>query len=116
MPALKALGLADWLDRAAAIKPRTEAFIDGRFVPAASGRTFTDIAPRDGRPIAEVAEGDATDVDRSVTAARTAFDDRRLSDQSPKDRKRVLLPLSELIRRDREHLALLESLDVGQPI
>jgi acyl-CoA reductase-like NAD-dependent aldehyde dehydrogenase len=116
MTDLKSLGLADWLDRAAAIKPRTEAFIDGRFVPAASGRTFTDIAPRDGRPIAEVAEGDATDVDRAVTAARTAFDDRRWSDQSPKDRKRVLLRLSELIRRDREHLALLESLDVGKPI
>jgi acyl-CoA reductase-like NAD-dependent aldehyde dehydrogenase len=116
MTDLKSLGLTDWLDRAAAIKPRTEAFIDGRFVPAASGRTFTDIAPRDGRPIAEVAEGDATDVDRAVTAARTAFDDRRWSDQSPKDRKRVLLRLSELIRRDREHLALLESLDVGKPI
>jgi acyl-CoA reductase-like NAD-dependent aldehyde dehydrogenase len=116
MTDLKSLGLTDWLYRAAAIKPRTEAFIDGRFVPAASGRTFTDIAPRDGRPIAEVAEGDATDVDRAVTAARTAFDDRRWSDQSPKDRKRVLLRLSELIRRDREQLALLESLDVGKPI
>jgi acyl-CoA reductase-like NAD-dependent aldehyde dehydrogenase len=116
MTDLKSLGLADWLDRAAAIKPRTEAFIDGRFVPAASGKTFTDIAPRDGRPIAEVAEGDATDVDRAVIAARTAFDDRRWSDQSPKDRKRVLLRLSELIRRDREQLALLESLDVGKPI
>jgi acyl-CoA reductase-like NAD-dependent aldehyde dehydrogenase len=116
MTDLKSLGLADWLDRAAAIKPRTEAFIDGRFVPAASGKTFTDIAPRDGRPIAEVAEGDATDVDRAVMAARTAFDDRRWSDQSPKDRKRVLLRLSELIRRDREQLALLESLDVGKPI
>ena len=86
MTDLMSLGLADWLDRAAAIKPRTEAFIDGRFVPAASGRTFTDVAPRDGRPIAEVAEGDATDVDRAVTAARIAFEDRRWSDQSPKDR------------------------------
>ena len=116
MTDLKSLGLEDWLGRAAALQPRTEAFIDGRFVPAASGRTFTDIAPRDGRPIAEVAEGDATDVDRAVTAARAAFDDRRWSDQSPKDRKRVLLRLAELIRRDREQLALLESLDVGKPI
>jgi acyl-CoA reductase-like NAD-dependent aldehyde dehydrogenase len=116
MTDLKSLGLTDWLDRAAAIKPRTEAFIDGQFVPAASGRTFTDISPRDGQPIAGVSEGDATDVDRAVTAARTAFDDRRWSDQSPKDRKRVLLRLAELIRRDREQLALLESLDVGKPI
>jgi acyl-CoA reductase-like NAD-dependent aldehyde dehydrogenase len=113
---LKSLGLDDWLGRAAALRPRTEAFIDGRFVPAAAGRTFTDIAPRDGRPIAEIAEGDATDVDRAVMAARAAFDDRRWADQSPKDRKRVLLRLAELIRRDREQLALLESLDVGKPI
>jgi hypothetical protein len=34
---------ADWLARAAAIEPRTELFIDGRFVPAASGRTFDDV-------------------------------------------------------------------------
>ena len=116
MTDLKSLGLEDWLSRAAAIRPRSEAFIDGQFVPSASGRTFSDIAPRDGQPIAEVAESDATDVDRAVAAARKAFDDRRWADQSPKDRKRVLLRLAEGIRADREHLALLESLDVGKPI
>jgi 4-guanidinobutyraldehyde dehydrogenase/NAD-dependent aldehyde dehydrogenase len=113
---LKAMTVDDWLSRAAAVTPRSEAFIDGRFVPAASGRTFTDIAPRDGRPIAEVAESDATDVDRAVSAGRAAFEDRRWADQSPKDRKRVLLRLAERIRADREQLALLESLDVGKPI
>ena len=116
MTDLKSLGLDDWLARAAAVEPRTEAFIDGRFVSAASGRTFTDIGPRDGRPIAEVAEAGAEDVDRAVAAARESFDDRRWSDQSPKDRKRVLLRFAEKIRGDREHLALLESLDVGKPI
>jgi acyl-CoA reductase-like NAD-dependent aldehyde dehydrogenase len=116
MTDLKRLGLDDWLARATELQPQTDAFIDGRFVPAASGRTFTDIGPRDGRPIAEVAEADATDVDRAVTAARASFEDRRWSDQSPKNRKRVLLRLAELIRADRERLALLESLDVGKPI
>ena len=61
--------LEDWLTRAAAIEPRTELFIDGRFVPAASGRTAADIAGRDGSTIAGVAEGDAEDVDRAVAAA-----------------------------------------------
>jgi acyl-CoA reductase-like NAD-dependent aldehyde dehydrogenase len=116
MTDLKRLGVDDWLARAAALQPRTDAFIDGRFVAAASGRTFTDIGPRDGRPIGEVAEADATDVDLAVTAARAAFEDRRWADQSPKNRKRVLLRLAELIRSDREQLALLESLDVGKPI
>ena len=96
--------------------PRTELFIDGGFVPAASGRTFDDIAGRDGSLIARVAEGGAEDVDRAVAAARRSFDDRRWSDQPPAARKRVLLRLAELVREHLDELALLESLDVGKPI
>jgi acyl-CoA reductase-like NAD-dependent aldehyde dehydrogenase len=107
---------AEWIARASVVAPRTEAFIDGQFVPAASGRTFADIAGRDGSTIADVAEGDTEDVDRAVSAARRAFDDRRWSDRSPIDRKRVLLRLAERIREQRDELALLESLDVGKPI
>jgi acyl-CoA reductase-like NAD-dependent aldehyde dehydrogenase len=107
---------ADWLARAAAVTPRNEAFIDGRFVPAASGRTFADIAGRDGRPITEVALGGIEDIDLAVAAARRSFDDRRWADQSPTSRKRVLLKLAELLRANRDELALLESLDVGKPI
>jgi 4-guanidinobutyraldehyde dehydrogenase/NAD-dependent aldehyde dehydrogenase len=108
--------VADWLARASAIEPRNEAFIDGRFVPAASGRTFADVAGRDGRTIAEVAEGDVEDIDRAVAAARRAFDDQRWADASPAKRKVILLKLAEAIRANREELALLESLDVGKPI
>ncbi len=108
--------LDEWLARAAAVTPRTEPFIDGRFVPAASGRTFDDIAGRDGSTIARVAEGGAEDVDRAVAAARRSFDDRRWADRSPADRKRILLAVAERIRGARDELALLESLDVGKPI
>ena len=108
--------LEEWLARAAAVTPRTELFVDGRFVPAASGRTFEDIAGRDGSRIASVAEGDVEDVDRAVTAARRSFDDRRWADRPPMERKKVLLRLAEAIRDDLEELALLESLDVGKPI
>ena len=107
---------ADWIARAAAIAPRTEAFIDGRFVPAASGRTYDDVTGRDGSVIARVAEGGTEDVDLAVAAARRAFDDRRWADQSPAGRKRVLLRFAELIRSNLEELALLKSLDVGKPI
>ena len=86
-------------------------------MPAASGRTFTDIGPRDGQPHRRGRRRRiATDVDRAVAAARAAFEDRRWADQSPKNRKRVLLRFAELIRADREQLALIESLDVGKPI
>ncbi len=87
-----------------------------RSVPAASGRTFDDIAGRDGSRIATVAEGGVEDVDRAVAAARRSFDDRRWSDQPPAARKRVLLRLAELVREHLDELALLESLDVGKPI
>jgi acyl-CoA reductase-like NAD-dependent aldehyde dehydrogenase len=107
---------ADWIARAEAVDPRTDLFIDGRFEPAASGRTFADIAGRDGREIAQVAQGGVEDIDRAVAAARRAVDDRRWADASPGKRKAILLRLAELIRADRDELALLESLDVGKPI
>ena len=106
----------EWIARARAIEPRTEAFIDGRFVPAVSGETFADVAGRDGSTIAQVASGGSEDVDRAVRAARASFDDRRWADRAPADRKKVLLRFAERIREQREELALLESLDVGKPI
>ena len=107
---------ADWLERAALVSPRNELFIDGAYVPAASGRTFEDTTGRDGSVITRVAEGGAEDVDRAVKAARCSFDDARWAGQSPANRKRVLLRFAELIRSNLDELALLESLDVGKPI
>ncbi len=112
----KAATTADWLERAALVAPRNELFIDGAYVPAASGRTFEDTTGRDGSVITRVAEGGAEDVDRAVKAARRSFDDARWAGQSPANRKRVLLRFAELIRSNRDELALLESLDVGKPL
>lgn len=105
-----------WLEQAQSIEPRTQAFIDGEFVDSISGKTYPAVTPRDGTVIAEVAEGDAADVDRAVAAARLAFDDGRWANQSPARRKAVLLRLVELIRSHREELALLETIDMGKPI
>ena len=106
----------DWRDRADALTLRTRAFIDGRFVDAASGATFASISPIDGRRLAEVAACDAEDVDRAVAAARRAFEDRRWAGQPPAERKRVLRAFAERIRAARDELALIETLDMGKPI
>ena len=113
---LGGLGPADWIERARALRPDSDAIIDGARVPAASGRRSADHTGRDGARIAEVAECDEEDVHRAVRAARTAFDDGRWSDLAPVDRKRLLLRFAELIATDLEYLALVESLDCGKPI
>ena len=52
----------DWRARAAALAINGQAFIDGRYVAAASGETFDDVTPIDGRVIARVASTDQADV------------------------------------------------------
>jgi gamma-glutamyl-gamma-aminobutyraldehyde dehydrogenase/4-guanidinobutyraldehyde dehydrogenase/NAD-dependent aldehyde dehydrogenase len=95
---------------------RTEAFIDGRFVPAADGRTFQSVSPRDGSVLGEVARCSGEDVDRAVRAGRRAFEDGGWALADPGQRKRTLLRLAELIDEHAEELAQLESADVGHPI
>src|SRR5262245_14889571 len=48
------------------LKPETRHFIDGKFVSSKKGRTFQTINPATGDVIAEVARGDASDVDAAV--------------------------------------------------
>ncbi len=95
---------------------RTQAFIDGRFVDALSGRTFTTENPATGRPIAEVAECDAADVDRAVSAARRQADGGAWSTMAPGDRKRLLIRFADLIDAHVDELARIESLDTGKPL
>ena len=49
-------------------------YIDGKWVDAESGKTFTTPNPSTGEPLAEVAEGDKADIDKAVAAARRAFE------------------------------------------
>ncbi len=106
----------DWHERAAALAPRTEAFIDGRYVAAGSGATFDCINPANGRLIARVASCEAADVDLAVASARRAFEAGHWSRRAPAARKKVLLRFAELIRKHREELALTETIDMGKPI
>jgi acyl-CoA reductase-like NAD-dependent aldehyde dehydrogenase len=108
--------LRDWQDQAERLAPPTRAWIGGDRADAASGETFKDISPGDGRGIANVASCDAEDVDRAVRSAREAFDRGVWSRMAPARRKKRLLRLAELMRGRLEELALLETLDVGKPI
>ncbi len=107
---------AAWLARAADLKPEGRAFIDGAYVPALSGKTFSKISPIDGLAIAEVADCAAADIDRAVAAARRSFESGVWRDADPQTKKKVLLRFAELIREHNDDIALLETLDVGKPI
>src|SRR5215467_14162730 len=89
--------------------------IDGKQVPAVSGKTFAVYNPATGGVIANVPEADKKDVDIAVAAARRAFDDGRWAKVSPSERGRMLWRLADLIERDLEELAELESIDNGKP-
>ena len=106
----------DWKTRAAALSFKGQAFIDGRFTEAASGRTFDSINPATGNVLTQVSECDGTDIDRAVAAGRRAFEDGRWSRKTPGERKEVMLKLAELIRANLEEMALLDSLDMGKLI
>ncbi|HET9346126.1 MAG TPA: aldehyde dehydrogenase family protein, partial [Candidatus Limnocylindrales bacterium] len=95
---------------------RTKAFIDGAFRDAASGETFVTENPATGQPLAQIAAGDAADIDTAVRAARRAFDDGRWSRLAPAERKRTLLRFADLLEANLEELALLDSLEAGKPI
>ena len=56
---------------------QTKLLIDGQWRDSVSGKTFATINPATEEVIAEVAEGDAADIDLAVKAARRAFDDHR---------------------------------------
>jgi acyl-CoA reductase-like NAD-dependent aldehyde dehydrogenase len=98
------------------LQPRTQAFIEGRFIDAVDGKTFADESPVDGQTLAHVAACGTTDVDTAVASARRAFEDGRWRDLAPKERKRVLLRFADLLEAHADELALLETLDVGKPI
>ena len=95
---------------------RTEAFIDGRFVPAAGGQTFATVSPRDGSEIAQVARGGPEDIDRAVAAGRRAFERGDWAYADPAQRGRVLVRLAELMTEHLDELGRLESTDTGHPI
>ena len=86
-----------WHERAQAARFPTQAFIGGRYVDAASGETFDSINPATGKLLAQVAAGDAADVDRAVAAARDAFRKGSWAGLPPAKRKRVLQKFAELI-------------------
>ena len=106
----------DWKSRIGGISYRNQAFIGGKFAPSLTGKTFDCINPATGQVLTKVAACEQADVDAAVKAARAAFDKGTWANMPPAQRKRIMLKLAELMMKNREELALLETLDMGKPI
>ena len=70
---------SSWHERSRSLQLRTQAFIDGRYVDAASGQTFDCINPANGAVLARVAACDVEDVNRAVASARTTAPSPKLA-------------------------------------
>lgn len=89
-------------------------YIDGKSVQPHSGEWFDTENPFTGKPWAQVARGDAYDVDLAVGAAHRAFTDSDWSRMSASERGLLLHRLGDLIARDAGYLAELEVRDNGK--
>jgi phenylacetaldehyde dehydrogenase len=93
----------------------TRLHIGGEWVEGQDGREFETINPATGQAFASVAEASASDVDRAVDAARTAFEDGPWARMKPMERAAALWRLGDLINADAAEMGRVETLDMGKP-
>lgn len=90
-------------------------FINGEFVAPASGKYFTSYSPSTEKALADVAKGDAKDIDRAVRAARNAYE--KVWKKMPgAERGKYLFRIARMIQERARELAVIESMDGGKPI
>lgn len=90
-------------------------FINGQFVAPHSGRFFPTINPANEEILAEIAEGDATDVDHAVRAARAAFENG-WGNLPGRERAKYLFRIARIIQEKSRELAVMESINGGKTI
>ena len=101
---------------ASSIDLPSNAFINGKFMSAKSGKTIPSVNPATGNVITDVAACQVEDIDFAVGKAREAFDRGYWSRMHPTERKHAMIKLVKLMKRHRHELAVLESIDSGKPI
>lgn len=89
-------------------------FIDGEWVEAEDKETLNSFSPADGSLLAEISEATRADVDKAVDAAWKAFESYRHT--TPKERAKILNEIADIIDANKEHLAMVETMDNGKPI
>ena len=94
----------------------TQAFIDGKYCDASDRDQLETSNPATGDIIASFAHCKVADVNKAVAAGRRVFNEGTWSRSTPEHRKEVLLKLADLVEKNKEELAVLESIDAGKTI
>ncbi|HUG87507.1 MAG TPA: aldehyde dehydrogenase family protein, partial [Actinomycetota bacterium] len=91
-------------------------YIDGEWMDARDGARFDVVDPATEEVIATAPDSQRADAEAAVAAARRAFDGGPWPRASERERERVLLRAAEIVRRESERLAELETRDSGKPL
>jgi phenylacetaldehyde dehydrogenase len=108
------MDLSQHKSRADVTVKRKQMFIHGKWTDARSGKTLSVYDPASGEVIANVPDAGPEDIDAAVRSARSTFESAAWRDMIPAQRERLLLNLADLIERNGEELARLETLNNGK--
>jgi aldehyde dehydrogenase (NAD+) len=100
---------------AAKINPRYELFIGGKWQKPSSGKYFKTINPATEEVLSEIAEANASDVNKAVVAARTAYE-KTWKKMPAKERAKYIFRIARMVQEKARELAIIETLDGGKPI
>merc|ERR1712225_10473 len=93
----------------------TGLFINNEWVKGVDGKTFETINPATEEVICSVSEATEKDVDIAVAAARKAFEGTWRK-ETPENRGKLLVKLADLIEKNLDLIAAVESLDNGKAL
>ena len=102
------------MDKNVKLNKKYGLFYGGEWHDASDGKTFTATNPANRKALAEVAQATREDVDAAVKAAQEAFKSWRHT--TPQERAALLNKIADIIDENKEHLAMVETLDNGKPI
>jgi aldehyde dehydrogenase len=95
-------------------KDKYDHYINGAFVPPASGEYFDNISPIDGKVFTKAARGSAVDIELAIDAATEAF--KTWSKTAAATRSNLLLKIAQVVEDNLAYLAAVETVDNGKAI
>jgi acyl-CoA reductase-like NAD-dependent aldehyde dehydrogenase len=96
--------------------PYTKLLINGEWADASDGATSTLVNPATEEPLCDVALATAEDVHSAVVSSRAAFDSGPWRKMDGGTRAKLLWRLADLVERDADEIARLETVNQGKPI